>query len=200
MRARKSSTILETARDLFLTKGYDGTSLDDVAATSRVSKTTVYNNFADKDALFVAVVTDIIERSDIIADALAADLAADGPVDERLRAAARRLVVSVLDPAVVQLRRLAITESRRFPELIATYWQHAPAKSLATLAAAFTEMDKRGELDIPDAVAAATQFAYAVVGPGQDRALLTPGDQPTERELIAHADLAVGAFLRAYEH
>ena len=37
MAGRKSALILDTARQLFLERGYDATSLDDVAAASGVS-------------------------------------------------------------------------------------------------------------------------------------------------------------------
>ena len=61
MAGRKGAVILDTARQMFLERGYDATSLDDVAAASGVSKTTVYNNFEDKEGLFSAVVLSVTE-------------------------------------------------------------------------------------------------------------------------------------------
>ena len=55
--ARKRAAILDAARDLFLQRGYGGTSMDDVAARAAVSKQTVYKNFADKQRLFIEVIT-----------------------------------------------------------------------------------------------------------------------------------------------
>jgi TetR/AcrR family transcriptional repressor of mexJK operon len=198
MRERKATLIVETARELFLSHGYGGTSLDDVATASGVSKTTVYNNFEDKDALFTAVITDVIDRAQVIASELETGLSGSGVAPDRIRAAARQIIVAVLDPRVVQLRRLAIAEALRFPDLVELYWTHAPARTLEILRVAFARMNEVGELNCPDAVSAANHFAYAVLGPTQDLALLNPRAVPKKAELLKRADLAADAFFRAY--
>jgi AcrR family transcriptional regulator len=47
---------MAAATALFLSRGYEGTSMDDVAALAEVSKPTVYKHFADKERLFYAIV------------------------------------------------------------------------------------------------------------------------------------------------
>jgi TetR/AcrR family transcriptional regulator, mexJK operon transcriptional repressor len=198
MAGRKGALILDTARQMFLERGYDATSLDDVAAASGVSKTTVYNNFKDKEGLFSAVVLAVTERAEQIISELAATLNADVPLAARLTAVARALAYGVLNPAVVQLRRLAIAEALRFPGIVTAYWERAPARTLALLTESFTQLAARGELDIDDPAAAAAIFAYAVLGPYQDQALLQP-DRPLARaDLDQHVSQVVAAFLRAY--
>jgi len=54
--ARKRNSLLLAATELFLEKGYDGTSMDDVAAKAAVSKPTVYKYFSDKERLFAEIV------------------------------------------------------------------------------------------------------------------------------------------------
>ena len=44
---QKRRTILQSAEELFLTRGFDGTSMDEVAVHAGVSKQTVYNQFAN---------------------------------------------------------------------------------------------------------------------------------------------------------
>jgi TetR/AcrR family transcriptional regulator, mexJK operon transcriptional repressor len=198
MAGRKGALILETARQMFLDRGYDATSLDDVAAASGVSKTTVYNNFEDKEGLFNAVVLAVTERAEQIISELGPMLSQDGPLAGRLTAVARALAHGVLNPAVVQLRRLAIAEALRFPGLVTAYWDRAPARTLALLTEAFTNLAARGELAVDDPASAAAIFAYAVLGPHQDQALLQP-DRPLARaDIDEHVDQVVAAFLRAY--
>jgi len=48
--------LLDTARALFCERGYAGTSLDELAVRLRCSKHSIYRRFADKEALFCAVV------------------------------------------------------------------------------------------------------------------------------------------------
>jgi TetR/AcrR family transcriptional regulator, mexJK operon transcriptional repressor len=198
MAGRKGALILDTARQMFLERGYDATSLDDVAAASGVSKTTVYNNFEDKEGLFSAVVLAVTERAEQIISELAATLSADAPLAARLTAVARALAYGVLNPAVVQLRRLAIAEALRFPGIVTAYWERAPARTLALLTESFTQLAGRGELDIGDPAAAAALFAYAVLGLYQDQALLQPSRPLDRAGLDEHVSQVVAAFLRAY--
>ena len=198
MAGRKGALILDTARQMFLDRGYDATSLDDVAAASGVSKTTVYNNFEDKETLFRAVVLAVTERAEQIISELGATLRGDEPVAARLTAVARVLAYGVLNPAVVQLRRLAISEALRFPDIVTAYWDRAPARTLALLTESFAQMAAQGELDTGDPAAAAALFAYAVLGPHQDQALLQPNRRLTRSDLDEHVDHVVAAFLRAY--
>jgi TetR/AcrR family transcriptional regulator, mexJK operon transcriptional repressor len=198
MAGRKGALILDTARQMFLERGYDATSLDDVAAASGVSKTTVYNNFEDKETLFSAVVLSVTERAEQIISELGATLSGHEPIAERLTMVARVLAYGVLNPAVVQLRRLAIAEALRFPDIVTAYWDRAPARTLALLTESFTQMAAQGELDTDDPAAAAGLFAYAVLGPYQDQALLQPHRPLTRAHLDEHVDSVVAAFLRAY--
>src|SRR6478735_8059327 len=54
--AGQGAAILETAKRLFLSQGYEGVSMDQIAAEAGVSKLTVYSHFGDKEALFAAAV------------------------------------------------------------------------------------------------------------------------------------------------
>lgn len=51
----KREVVLDAAVELLMLNGYDGTSMDAVAAQAGVSKTTVYAHYADKLELFKAV-------------------------------------------------------------------------------------------------------------------------------------------------
>ena len=60
---RKRQAILDAAAQLFLRKGYPGTSMDEVAAHAEVAKQTVYAQFASKEALFVSMVRSMTEMA-----------------------------------------------------------------------------------------------------------------------------------------
>ncbi|WP_162942227.1 TetR/AcrR family transcriptional regulator [Desertimonas flava] len=63
-------------------RGYDAVSLADVAAAAGMSRTTMYNYFADKDALVVAFTEAEVTS---FTEGLAADLAGAGTPADRLR-------------------------------------------------------------------------------------------------------------------
>ena len=69
------AALLDTATALFAERGYAGTSLEDVASASQVTRGAVYHHFASKQALFEAVLDLQEERAttEILAAASAPD-------------------------------------------------------------------------------------------------------------------------------
>ena len=83
------AALLEEATRLFATRGYAGTSLEDVAAASQVTRGAVYHHFDGKQALFEAVLD--AQETRAIAQITAAATAAD-PLE-----AARQALDAFLD-------------------------------------------------------------------------------------------------------
>jgi AcrR family transcriptional regulator len=54
-RSQNAEPILQVAEELFFSKGFRHTSIDEVAELAGVSKGTIYNRFENKQALFLAV-------------------------------------------------------------------------------------------------------------------------------------------------
>ncbi|MEN8114310.1 MAG: TetR/AcrR family transcriptional regulator [Actinomycetota bacterium] len=72
--------VVAVAARLFRDAGYDGTTIEAIAAESGVSPGTVYNYFGTKSAILMAVVTADTEHA--LAEASrSVDFSADGPVD-----------------------------------------------------------------------------------------------------------------------
>ena len=109
---RKRTAIVDAATTTFLRKGYLGTSMDEIAALAGVSKQTVYKHFADKERLFSEVVISTVdEASDPVHDEVL-DLRDSGDLEADLRDLARRQLTLVMQPQLMQLRRLVIAEAR----------------------------------------------------------------------------------------
>ena len=197
--ARKRRAILDAARSAFLRKGYLGTSMDEVAAGASVSKQTVYKQFSDKEHLFAEVVASTVDEvSDPVHDAVR-QVAASGDVEADLRDLARRQLAMVMQPRLLQLRRLVIAEADRFPELGRTFYERGPERTIAALATVFEGLAAQGSLDVDDARLAAAQFNWLVMSIPLNRAMLlgaSEADPPGE--LDRFADAGVRTFLRAY--
>ena len=54
--------IIDTAARLFASRGFDGTSMSDLAAAAGLTKGAFYHHFESKDALFFAVVQSVQEK------------------------------------------------------------------------------------------------------------------------------------------
>ena len=59
----RKTDIVKAARELFLTKGYDQTTIHDVISHLNVAKGTIYHYFDSKEQLLGAVVTDIVDEA-----------------------------------------------------------------------------------------------------------------------------------------
>ena len=185
---------------MFLRKGYAGTTMEEIAALAGLTKRTVYNNYVDKDALFIQIVMEVIAYAEEFAHGLHEEFTARvtaANLQRTLDDLGRRLALAIMRPEVVALRRLLIGESREFPALGAKYFDRAPGQVLDALASGFDHLGQVGLLRVADARIAAAQFAYLVVGEPLDRAVLV-GKPPPREHVIACAREGVKTFLARY--
>jgi AcrR family transcriptional regulator len=91
----RRALIVDAAGRLFGERGFDGTRLDDVAAAAGVTKPILYRHFADKTALYLA----LLERHRGDLGSFAAAVPAGGSLEERLRAVLEVWVAYVSDRA-----------------------------------------------------------------------------------------------------
>ena len=198
--ARKRRAILEAATEVFLRDGYPGTSMDEIATVSGVSKQTVYKQFSSKEALFVEIVTSLTGEAGDIVHAAMPDHHEGDDLAAYLVALAQGQLEIVLTPRLMQLRRLVIGEVSRFPELAAVLYEGGPKRAMATLADVFEGLGARGLLSIDDPAVAASQFNWLVMAEPLNRAMLL-GDAaiPPPAELRLIAEQGVRVFLAAYE-
>jgi TetR/AcrR family transcriptional repressor of mexJK operon len=195
---RKRRAILEAATAVFLQNGYRGTSMDEIAALARVSKQTVYKHFADKEALFTEIVSSAVDAAGdpVFAHPLSLE---DADLKAELHALARRQLGEVMQPRLMQLRRLVIGEANRFPELGRAFYERGARRSMSALAAAFERLAARGALRADDPEVAAAHFNWLVMSAPVNRAMLLGDDGiPTAAELDRYAESGVRAFLAAY--
>jgi len=197
--ARKRRAILDAATTLFLRDGYQATSMDQIAAAASVSKQTVYKQFADKQTLFRDIVTSIVaEVADPVAQQVAS-LTSSGDLEASLRDLARRLLAQVIQPRVMQLRRLVIAEAGRFPDLGRLFYQRGPGRTIDALAAAFESLAARGALQLEDPQLAAEHFNWLVISIPLNQVMLCgDAELPGPASLSHYADAGAWAFFAAY--
>jgi TetR/AcrR family transcriptional repressor of mexJK operon len=197
--SRKRSAIIDAATELFLTREYAGTSMEDIASAAAVSKQTVYKHFTDKETLFREVALGSVAR---VGGAFQAEVAATAEaidVPAALQELARSYIHVVMNPVLLRRRQLVLREAGRFPDLAHKYHESGPRRTIDVLTTAFARLAERGELVIEDPRVAATQFAFLVVGEPLDTAMFRGvGRRRTRRQLHLLADAGVEVFLAAY--
>jgi TetR/AcrR family transcriptional regulator, mexJK operon transcriptional repressor len=188
----KRRAILQAGKAVFLKHGFGGTSMDAVAAAARVSKMTVYRHFGSKEDLFAGVITELCEQ--IVADELEAMLQRDPP--QALRAFAEKMITIVFAPETVELHRIVVAESRRFPKLGRYFYANGPEACIAMLAAYFKRNRNNPRFRIRDPRRAAEEFLELLRGYAHLRALLGMEKGPSAREIDGRIDSAVRHVLR----
>jgi TetR/AcrR family transcriptional regulator, mexJK operon transcriptional repressor len=197
--ARKRRNILEAATTAFLRDGYLGTSMDEIAALAAVSKQTIYKHFADKERLFSEIVIGTVSEVSDPNYREVLNLRDSGDVETDLRDLARRQLARVMQPQLLQLRRLVIGEAGRFPELGRIFYEQGPGRTIAALATAFEPLAERGVLQLDDPLLAAAHFNWLVMSIPLNQAMLCGQDElPAPADLDRYADDGVRVFLAAY--
>jgi TetR/AcrR family transcriptional repressor of mexJK operon len=196
---RKRRAILEAATKAFLRNGYLGTSMDEIAALAAVSKQTVYKHFADKERLFAEIVSSTVDEVSEPVYNEVLKLEDSGDVEADLRNLARRQLKGVMQPRLLQLRRLVIGEVGRFPELGRTFYERGPGRTIAALATVFERLAERGVLKLDDPLLAAAHFNWLIMSIPVNQAMFFGDDKlPAAADLERYADNGVRVFLAAY--
>ncbi|MFF7380930.1 TetR/AcrR family transcriptional regulator [Streptomyces massasporeus] len=195
---QKRAAILTAARELFLSDGFDRTSVDAVAARAGVSKRTVYDYFGDKQTLLQAVVDGVGESlvstiRRILDDTLTEPTEAID-LEDVLVTFSMRIATDMLGSAeYATLQRLVRTQFGHLPNGGDNSMADAPDEALAERFAAFAAA---GLLDVPDARLAADQFIALTFGVALNRYGSANAAEDTRvRPLVVEG---VRTFLRAY--
>src|ERR1700694_1551773 len=192
--------ILDAARKIFLERGFEGASIDEIAEVARSGKPTIYARFRDKRALFTEVVTrDILSRI----TEFKAEVPTGSTIEERLTSAASTLLHWGLDSERIALMRLAVAEARRFPDLASTVSR--TARDLSTdlgvrLLGELKQSDELGSLPAFSQERLATTarfFLDLIVVPMLLRALFEVNLRTLDAEIDSHVARSVAFFLAA---
>jgi AcrR family transcriptional regulator len=192
--ARKRAAVLDAAARLFLEAGYGATSMDQVAAAAGVAKQTLYNQFGSKEALFRAIVEDLVRE---LVGPLA-HAAAGGAPERVLEAFGRRFLGLMLRPSSLALHRLLVAETNRFPELAHAVFDAGPVQAVQALAGWLRAQHAHGRLAVAQPALAAEQFLGMLTGHIQLRALFGVCVHPGDAALDAAIAHAVATFLAAH--
>lgn len=198
---QRRNAIIRAATDVFLQHGYLGATTDEVAARASVSKQTLYKHFPDKQRLFAEVILDttaqVLEQ---MSGAVARRLEGNDDVPDALRGLAEEWMTGLLQPNVLQLRRLVIAEADRFPEVARAWYDRGFGPAVSSLGQALRRLADRGHLrEFDDPALAAYQFAGLVMYQPMNQAMFAGTTEiPAEGELSRIACAAVAVFLAAY--
>lgn len=191
----KRRAVFEAAKRLFLLHGFDGVSMDAIAAEAGVSKLTVYSHFRDKDALFAATIRAKCEE---MLPPKLFQLPATGPLQRQLGSIARAFFALVTSPEAISMQRLMSAQPAGDGRLPQMFWEAGPQRLQQGFASFLQTQVDAGRLEIGDVARAASQFFCLLKG--EPHARLSCGCTATldRQQVDAHLRATVAMFLRAY--
>jgi len=195
-RPNKHDAITRAASEMFLAEGFERVSLDQIAQRAGVSKQTIYSHFADKEALFKAICTELTEKLTIPLRQSA--------TESDLRSTLTRLgedaLAMMLHPASLDLHRLVMSAAVRFPELGRVAYEAGAMRMIDDLSALLVQRSRIGDglpkaLENGQARTLAEQFIGMLRGFHQVRGLLNVRPVPAA-ERRAYVRSCVDLLLR----
>jgi AcrR family transcriptional regulator len=192
----KRRQILDGARAVFLSRGFDAASMGEIAKAAGVSKGTLYVYFENKEELFEAIVH---QQCELQAEALF-DLDADNDdVEAVLTRLGAGLVGFLCQPEKASPLRTVIAIADRMPEIGKKFYETGPACGIAMLAAYIKRQVDAGVLAVEDCEVAAAQF-LDMCQATLFKPVLFNFAPPPSRERTEHVvKIAVRTFLAAYK-
>lgn len=191
---RKAAQILSAAAELFLQRGFEAITMDEVARTSGVSKATLYVYFASKEDLFAAVMREETRRMN---DQIWTPRDGDHDVEVVLRRVARNFAAVFLAERTIACKRALLGALPRFPDVGGVIYESGPAKMAATIADFLRKAHDGGQVDAPDPEFAARQFISLIRGDFELGGVLAL-PPPSKAEIDHVIEGALEMFLARY--
>jgi AcrR family transcriptional regulator len=190
----KRRQIMDGARQVFLSAGFDGASMNDIARAAGVSKGTLYAYFDSKDALFEAIIRGEFAQA---AERLCT-FRREGDARDMLRDFGVRLISRMSEPVPRALARVVIAEAEKFPKIGRAFYEAGPLYGATRLAAELEQLEKAGALKVPDPERAAWQFVDLCQSYVYKRLLFGVVDSISLKEIEASVEAGVDVFMKAY--
>lgn len=191
----RRADILAAARDVFNARGFAGTRMDDIARAVGLSKAALYLQFASKEALFEALVSELIEA--MLPQAAPADFG-DMPAEAILRGFIGFMADRLTRPEMAFVPRVIIGEGALFPELARFYHDHVISTGLALVERIVRHGIGRGEFACADV----PQAARTIIGGVLIAAIWKTTFEPIGAEVLdppamarSHADIVLNGLL-----
>lgn len=194
-KGRKFDQVLEGARQVFMSDGFEGASVDEIARVANVSKATLYSYFPDKRLLFMEVATTECQRQ--ARDAMD-NINMEASPREVLTQTGRHFLRFITSDFGQRIFRICVAESDRFPELGQKFYNSGPAVFRGEMAAYFKKAEARGELRMADHTLAADQFGELCKADVWPRLIFGVIKSVSEADIARVVENAVETFMARY--
>ena len=190
----KRRQILDGARKVFMDLGFDGASMGEIARAAQVSKGTLYVYFADKCALFEAILEqEALQHGQVVFNF---DPARDA--ETTLKEFGRAYIHLLCRPGGGSAIRTVMAIAERMPDVGRRYYARVLDKTINRLSTYLKARVASGDLEIEDCDLAASQFMELCKASLFLPFVFQAAPAPSEERMTAVVDSATRMFLAAY--
>ena len=191
----KRRQILDGARKVFMDLGFDGASMGEIARAAQVSKGTLYVYFADKCALFEAILEEeALQHGQVVFNF---DPARDA--ETTLKEFGRAYLHLLCRPGAGSAIRTVMAIAERMPDVGRRYYARVLDKTINRLSDYLKTHVASGNLDIDDCNLAASQFMELCKASLFLPFVFQAAPAPSEERMTEVVDSATRMFLAAYK-
>jgi AcrR family transcriptional regulator len=188
---RYRERILDATTAVFLEKGFQGASTNEIARRAQTSKQTLYTLFPTKADLFFAVMSAHTEQL----FSKHTYYIESGKAPRRTLTEIGYMVLNMFSaPEYLALHRIVVAEVHRFPDLARAVWRECVERGHRLLA----EYLKSRSIGGPNYSKSAAQFVSFVLGDFVLNALLNPDLELSDRAIRSRVRDAVEDFLHLH--
>ncbi|RXG91419.1 TetR/AcrR family transcriptional regulator [Bradyrhizobium zhanjiangense] len=190
----KRRQILDGARKVFMALGFDGASMGEIARAAQVSKGTLYVYFADKCALFEAILEEeALQHGQVVFNF---DPARDA--ETTLKEFGRAYIHLLCRPGGGSAIRTVMAIAERMPDVGRRYYGRVLDKTINRLSEYLRAHVASGDLEIDDCDLAASQFMELCKASLFLPFVFQAAPAPSEQRMTEVVDSATRMFLAAY--
>lgn len=194
-RGKRREAMLCAAHELFVQKGFEATTLNDIVRRSGGSLATLYDMFENKPGLLRSLVTERCVTTD---GAIDAALATPAPYEESLRAIAAEMLDRFLEPTYVGLFRVVVAQCAAQPDLGRQIYDAGPVVCQTRAADFFARQMAAGKMVRDDPMSVSTLFFQMICGDFMSQLIFGLPVELTPTERAAHLDHVLPIFNKAF--
>ena len=190
---KRYQEIMQQAAQLFIERGYEQVTIDDIVAKVGGSKRTLYDHFGGKADLFAAVIKEYCAREH---RNLLAGVNSNSSLERQLAKIGINFLTMIFDKQTLELHRLMVSMGRNFPSVGQVFFNAGPRSAYEIVGNWIRQYQAEGKLAPGNAVQLASLFLDMLTG-NQQLALLTSSiAAPTPKQIAETANTAAAIFLR----
>lgn len=193
---QRRTALLLSATKLFLERGYDAVSLDDIVNHAGGSKASIYKYFGSKEGLFIAICD--FRRVEFFKDICPAFEQSKDDLRAYLIRNLNNFYLNLVDPESAAFIRLIVERTQSNPEFALYLHEQGPKLIQAAIAKALENAHNQNILNCPHPLFSA-QLYIGIIRHLEWKTIMGIDIQQNDPEIAAYFEYSIDRFLEGHQ-